>query len=138
MQTFVWDKNFVTGLDTVDQQHHSLVDLFNRLSQSLIDGSDHQDGALEDTFRQLLNYANDHFSEEENMMRHEGVDARHIAQHHLLHERFIEHVASMWQSRNFMSNPAEIFLGFLTSWLGLHILGVDQSMSRQIGLIHDG
>ena len=34
MDAFVLDRNFVTGLDDVDQQHQSLVDLFNELADS--------------------------------------------------------------------------------------------------------
>lgn len=29
MEAFVWDQNFITGLEDVDDQHHALVDLFN-------------------------------------------------------------------------------------------------------------
>ena len=37
-----------------------------------------------------------------------------------------------------MGDPAETFVGFLTAWLGLHILGIDQSLARQINLIRQG
>lgn len=37
-----------------------------------------------------------------------------------------------------MSQPGETLVAFLTSWLGLHILGVDHSLSRQIQLIRGG
>ena len=44
----------------------------------------------------------------------------------------------MWSARSALSNPAEVFLSFLTSWLCLHVLGVDQSLARQIELIKSG
>jgi hemerythrin len=34
MDAFVWDQNFVTGVEDIDDQHHALVDLFNELSQT--------------------------------------------------------------------------------------------------------
>ena len=37
-----------------------------------------------------------------------------------------------------MTDPATTLVGFLTSWLGLHILGIDQSMARQIKSIRQG
>ena len=37
-----------------------------------------------------------------------------------------------------LGDPAETFVGFLTAWLGLHILGIDQSLARQINLIRQG
>jgi hypothetical protein len=32
VDTFIWDRNFITGLSDVDRQHHELVDLFNELN----------------------------------------------------------------------------------------------------------
>jgi hypothetical protein len=35
MEAFVWDQNFITGLEkTWTIQHHALVDLFNELSET--------------------------------------------------------------------------------------------------------
>ena len=34
MDAFVWDQNFITGVEDMDDQHHALVDLFNELSQT--------------------------------------------------------------------------------------------------------
>ena len=36
MKAFEWNRNFVTGLDTVDRQHHRLVDLINEFGESMI------------------------------------------------------------------------------------------------------
>jgi hemerythrin len=44
----------------------------------------------------------------------------------------------MWSLRHTLRQPAETIMGFLTSWLGLHILGVDQAMARQISAMRDG
>jgi hemerythrin len=58
--------------------------------------------------------------------------------HHALHEQFVAQVNTMWGRRADMGDPAETFVGFLTAWLGLHILGIDQSLARQINLIRQG
>src|SRR3990167_9298421 len=58
--------------------------------------------------------------------------------HRQLHQQFSLQVASLWNARGSMSHPSELFIGFLTSWLGLHILGIDQEMSRQILRIRQG
>lgn len=139
MDTFVWDQNFVTGLADVDDQHKGLLDLFNQLSESLFAGdADQPDRVLEATFDRLLAYTEFHFSDEEQLMAAAGVDPRHIRAHEALHRQFVQQVLDMWSRRATMASPAEAFAGFLTSWLGLHILGIDQSLARQIAAIQDG
>jgi hemerythrin len=138
METFVWDQNLVTGLPLVDQQHHALVDLFNELSSSFILVDANREVVLADTFRRLEAYTREHFGDEEALMHAEGVDPRHIAAHHALHAQFVAQVNTMWGRRADMADPAETFVGFLTAWLGLHILGIDQSLARQINLIRQG
>lgn len=135
--TFVWDDNFITDLDAVDGQHHALVDLFNELSGALFHGQDN-DVLLEDIYRRLLAYTEYHFAEEEALMLQHGLDERHMQPHRHLHQQFVEQVALLWRQRKQMADPGTTLVGFLTSWLGLHILGIDQSMARQIGSIRGG
>lgn len=138
METFVWDQNFVTGLPDVDAQHHALVDLFNALSASLFSSSGQREDVLGETFAHLLDYTQEHFSDEELLMRSEGVDPRHIEMHEALHRQFVQQVTALWERRGEQDATAETIVGFLTSWLGLHILGVDQSLARQIEAIRRG
>ncbi|WP_370680083.1 GGDEF domain-containing protein [Comamonas sp. GB3 AK4-5] len=136
--TFVWDDNFITELDTVDTQHHALVDLFNELSAALFRQDSDSEVLLEDIYRRLLAYTEYHFAEEEALMQEHGLDDRHIQPHHHLHQQFVEQVALLWRQRKNMSDPGTTLVGFLTSWLGLHILGIDQSMARQIACVRAG
>lgn len=138
VETFVWDDNFVTGLPEVDRQHHGLVDLFNELNESLFHGSDTSAQTLEAIFDRLLAYAAMHFSDEEALMRQVGLDPRHIDTHHHMHEQFVDQVRGMWASRHTLRQPSETIMGFLTSWLGLHILGIDQAMARQMAAMAAG
>jgi len=142
MQAFVWDENFITGLDDVDEQHHSLVDLFNELNDRLFqiqrESNARRDAELQEVFDRLLSYAEHHFSEEEALMQQVGLDSRHILEHRSGHRQFVEQVRKMWLARHTLKNPSETIVGFLTAWLGLHILGVDQSMARQMAAIGDG
>ena len=138
MDTFVWDQNFVTGMSQIDEQHHKLVDLFNELSNSLFLSDSIQEAVLCDTFVRVIDYTRYHFQDEETLMRIEGVDVRHIEAHHALHEQFVAQVQSMWERRSAMSDLGESLVGFLTTWLSLHILGVDQSLARQIQLVRQG
>ncbi|MBS1189481.1 MAG: diguanylate cyclase [Rhodocyclaceae bacterium] len=138
IETFVWDELFVTGLDTVDQQHRRLVELVNELSTSLIDGESQDDAALRVVIDKLADYADYHFTEEERLMEEVGVDPRHVTHHVATHRKFVEQVATMWNSRHTMSEPTGALLEFLIAWLSFHILGEDQEMAQQIKLIRAG
>lgn len=138
VDTFIWDRNFITGLADVDRQHHELVDLFNELNHSLFRGSDTGTAELEAIFQRLLAYAAMHFADEEALAADAGLDLRHQQPHQHLHKQFVEQVRSMWALRHTLRQPAETIMGFLTAWLGLHILGVDQSMARQLVAIRAG
>lgn len=138
MKTFVWDEHFITGLETVDKQHHHLVDLFNQLGESLMAGNADNDDALQDIFAQVADYAKYHFAEEERLMLEAGIAPQYLDRHRKIHHQFIDQVSAMWKTRSSISNPSEVFLGFLSSWLGYHILGEDQAMARQIALIRKG
>lgn len=136
--SFVWDDHFVTELDAVDEQHHDLVNLFNELSQGLFSKRSDREVVLADTYARLLAYTNHHFQEEEELMAHHQIDDRHVQSHKSMHKQFVEQVIVLWSQRTTMTDPATTLVGFLTSWLGLHILGIDQSMARQIKSIRAG
>ena len=138
MEAFVWDQNFVTGLTQVDEQHQELVNLFNALNDSLFSTDVRRKALLEETYRKVIDYTQHHFRDEEQVMRDTGIDARHLEAHQALHAQFVEQLGAIWSQRATLVEHPETIVGFLTSWLGLHILGVDQSMARQIALIRTG
>jgi hemerythrin len=138
LETLVWDRYFDTGLAEVDRQHRSLVGLFNELHGVLFGGHAVDWPALDQAFQRLVDYAAEHFASEEGLMRKAGVDPRHLELHQQAHREFSQQVGTMWRLRQTLRQPAETIMGFLTSWLGLHIMGVDQQMARQIELIGRG
>lgn len=138
METFVWDEHFTTGLARVDLEHHHLVELINRLGESLIAGNLGAPESLQAIFGELAAYAQHHFAEEERLMAEVGVSPLHSDRHRRHHVGFVDQVSSMWAARDSMANAAETLHGFLRSWLGFHILGEDQAMARQIALIRSG
>ncbi|OFW96880.1 MAG: hypothetical protein A3D94_14375 [Alphaproteobacteria bacterium RIFCSPHIGHO2_12_FULL_66_14] len=137
METFLWDKHFTTGLETVDDQHHKLVDLINRLGDSFI-ASNVSDDGLTAIFTELADYAQYHFADEERLMLESGIDTRHRETHHRHHVEFVDQIGALWNARNSIHNAAETLHGFLCAWLASHILGEDQSMARQIERVRAG
>ncbi len=94
MSAFVWDEAFVTGLSSVDEQHRSLVDLFNELNHSLFGGTETSEQELEALFRRLTDYAQHHFADEEGLMGRANLDSRHIKAHCEEHAQFVTQVNS--------------------------------------------
>lgn len=144
VDAFIWDQHFVTGLRDVDGQHQGLVALFNELSRSLFmaDAEPRKDHKplLDDVFQRLVAYTKHHFTEEEALMGSQGIDSRHLETHRALHRQFVEQAGSMWLARAGSAAAAsgDSITSFLAAWLGLHILGIDQSMARQIQAIQEG
>ena len=99
MQTFVWSEEFYTGIGVIDEQHHDLVDLFNKLSDALIATDESGEAAVHSAFMQLMEYAQHHFALEEALMRSSGVAQRHVTMHLRLHDEFGEQVRAMWSAR---------------------------------------
>ncbi len=138
MESFNWDKNFFTGLDSVDNQHRRLVDLINQFSNLLVQNTIVFDD-IKSTFKEVADYAVYHFTDEEALMRREGIDPRHLEPHKKIHQDFLDEVTLMRESvseDNFDS--AKHLLEFLINWLVYHILGSDQNMARQVAAIQSG
>lgn len=138
MKSFHWDKHFETGLETVDQQHHVLVDLINRFGELLTQADSVPFEEIEAVFVKLVAYTQYHFTEEENMMQSVGLDPRYIDMHKQLHLDFLQEVVTTHEAVLERHETAGRLLKLLTYWLAFHILGTDQSMARQVTAIQAG
>ena len=132
MTTFQWTTEFETGLETVDEQHHRLVDVINRYGDQVAEG--HLDsGMLAPLLKELLDYTRYHFNEEEKLMEDRGLDPRHTDSHRQEHADFIAEVSNLRSGMSFVrSEDLQHLYDFLIHWLAFHILGADQNMARQI------
>lgn len=138
MEAWVWSHSFLTGMSKVDQEHQRLVDLINELGRALFSAATPQPGTLEASFERLVDHTRFHFQEEEQLMQELHVDGRHIELHCSVHQQFIAQLQALWDRRQHTARPKDTLMGFLTSWLGLHIFGIDMALSRQICLIENG
>ncbi|NHA13397.1 GGDEF domain-containing protein [Thioalkalivibrio sp. XN279] len=138
MTAFKWNQNFVTGLGEVDSQHQRLVQLINELGDMLGENQFTQ-ADLESLLGELADYAKHHFSEEETLMARAGIDPRHLQAHEAAHAGFLEEVALLQAGLQGDSAQAAMrLLDYLTHWLAFHILGQDQNMAAQLGMIAAG
>jgi hemerythrin len=138
MESFRWNKYFITGLPEVDKQHRHLVDIINQFGNLLAD-NEVQMQDVDKLFSELADYAAYHFQDEENLMSQSKLDTRHIDHHVLVHKSFLEDVTSLYSgiSQDNIEQASSI-LEFLMHWLAYHILGQDQDMGRQIKAIESG
>lgn len=137
MKSFQWDSNYVTGIDKVDRQHMKLVDTINSLGILLAKPGGARAGELAVVLSELSDYAQFHFSEEEELMRAVGVDPRFVAQQEREHQAFIDETMRLACNKTRLDG-ADGLMKFLVHWLAYHILGSDQSMARQVLLIRQG
>jgi two-component system, NtrC family, sensor kinase len=138
MEAFAWSPLFFTGIESVDAQHHRLVDITNALGDVTLGGSEISEGRLQILFKELTDYAREHFQDEEALMRQCRLDPRHVDAHVRHHHQFVEQLLSMWRARGAMKHPAETIHDFLSAWLAFHILGEDQVMARQMARVKEG
>jgi len=138
MESFHWDKHFITGLSDVDEQHQNLVDIINQFGSQLATNSLAPD-SIEAIFKNLEEYTQYHFREEEELMAKVGIDARHLEAHIRTHNEFLQEVTLMHARISADKiTTAENLFKFLSYWLAYHILGLDQNMARQIKAIESG
>ena len=128
-----WSETLRTGIDIIDRQHRSLVDMVN-LTARRLDG----DAALSaDELRQLVRYlkayAEVHFSTEEALMALCGLPSDYTHGHHHNHMRFLNHVDDMLDDiGDQVLLDGRQLVGFLSDWLRRHILGEDQALAQRL------
>lgn len=136
---FAWADYFETGFGEVDQQHCKLVELINRLGERLASGRQLSGEELDHVLGGLRKYAELHFSTEEQMMLNGGIDRRHFDAHCRAHADFVGQIDTLAGSAATDQRDAlPELLRYVSSWLVLHILGIDMSMARQLRSIAGG
>jgi hemerythrin len=138
LQTFHWDEHFLTGIAAVDEQHRALVDLINDFGRALLDGSLSRGDCLAIVAR-LRDYTEYHFHEEEALMRDRGLYPAAREAHEEAHRAFVVEVERLERELPTMEEEeARALHDYLVHWLGYHILGIDQSMARQLAALAEG
>lgn len=138
MNSFEWNPVFETGITDVDTQHHHLVDVINDFGDLLTE--DHlTSDRIAVIFKELTEYADYHFRDEEILMKNIGLDMRHQESHSEVHSSFLTEVVNLAaESDDDTGAGLKHLLDFLIHWLAYHILGADQNMARQIVAIQSG
>lgn len=131
-----WTDAMVTGIDTVDEQHQRLLEIFNRIALAQTDASHETVRACLD---ELIEYTRYHFREEERLIHHWQVDSKHRTMHLQAHESFRGFLrqAQVFSGEHAPEMTVEL-LAFLAQWLLHHIMGMDRRMAREIHRLQAG
>lgn len=129
-QIFPWNDNFATGIGTIDEQHHKLVDLLNKLALHLAQGSDEL--TLAGVFDDLTDYTVYHFTTEEGIWEQHFGDDVLVHSHHETHQNFVAEVGRLrgLLATHERDQAVEEIISFLTHWLAFHILETDAQMAQ--------
>lgn len=117
-----WKAKYLVDNPVIDKQHRELVNIINELYDAIKDKGDIDYAFI--TYKELMNYTETHFSEEEEILRKANYPdlERHIKTHQKLKAKVIE------LKEHFEEDKKEICLEtflFLKSWITDHILAED-------------
>lgn len=124
MEFMPWNDDFITGIDEIDHQHRTLVDMTNALYETINDLDD-QAPPLSVTLERLLNYTENHFALEERLFEELGYPESQA--HKAEHDKFSGQVRGLLERYQTGEQVSEQTLSLLKHWLSHHILKVDKA-----------
>lgn len=136
---FQWNTRFAIGEATVDQEHEQLFAMLGKIADDIAGGNENFD-ELDAALDSLLDYANKHFVDEEEIMLQYKVDPRHVKMQQMAHKSFFYDLARI-RNRTSDLSIAQHFdrlVSFVTSWLVFHTLRTDQELGVQLREIKAG
>jgi len=119
-----WSPKYTVNHPVMDEHHHSLFKLIDRLSEAIIEKKEKE--VIGETLSSLIDYTKMHFAAEEHLMRQANFPG--LPQHKEAHDRLVAQVQE-YQRRYKEGDStvtAEITQFLMTDWLVKHILGMDE------------
>ncbi|MDH4216656.1 MAG: bacteriohemerythrin [Gallionella sp.] len=119
-----WSPRYSVNHPVMDEHHHSLFKLIDRLSEAIMEKKENE--LIGETLNMLIDYTKMHFVAEEHLMRQANYPGH--PQHKEAHDKLVAQVQDY--QRRFQgcdsSVTAEIAQFLMTDWLVKHILGMDE------------
>ena len=118
-----WGSKYCLGLEEIDAQHKSLVDIINNTWQAIIDRADRD--TTQHLLGQLEMYTLAHFAAEETFMR--VTNFPQFDAHKYEHQQFVARIVC--EKNNFLADGKLTLdlMYFLKDWLIDHILCSDKA-----------
>ena len=124
-----WDKTLSVDVPEIDEDDRRLVDLFNILNHSVVEGDATE--YIEAVMEELISCTVWHFRHEERLMLKYGYEG--FMGHKSEHEDLIASAKALQQKLLLESKPVlSEDLQFLEHWLTGHILGTDKDLGAYL------
>lgn len=135
-EIFPWNRNFETGIASIDQQHKVLVEIVNRLARHF--ASNLSDSCCNGILDELLDYAEFHFEAEEQIWHYAFSDSQQTRDHSDDHQLFIANIRELYSRQVPQNEVLTQLLKYLTRWLAFHILDSDRKMALALQAFEGG
>lgn len=130
MQGIQWQDRFRIGVDLVDEAHHKLFDIVQKIMELYVERHEGR-FACEEGIKYFKAYALRHFAEEEAYMR--GIGYSGYLVHKRLHDRMRRETLPTLErelyATNFSTEAVQRFLGVCVGWLTGHIMIEDRAIT---------
>ena len=129
MSHIALDDTLRTGIELIDDQHASLIEIYNLLDDAYHSGSANR--KMGEILARLLRYAQMHFEAEEELMRrfdYEGLE-EHAAEHAELVDQLRRFVLRFTKKEERISTE---MLAFVSNWITHHIQESDGRFAPMI------
>ncbi len=124
-QRVIWDESYSVGIPEIDDQHKLLFGLYNDL---LVAYQAKDNSVVASAFEKLVNYLDEHFSDEEKFLR---LDNEIYRKHRRLHFDFVKYVLRETNGGKELDS-LESLLDFLSAWLIEHVQTIDKSHFQEL------
>lgn len=123
MALFEWQDKYSIKVKSMDQQHLKIVEMINELYRALLSSKPRD--ILGETLDRMIDYAVEHFHDEEEMMRRHEYSW--LDSHRASHEAFVDKVLAYRKQfeAGTLALSTEI-TNFLKDWLVSHIMNDDR------------
>ena len=130
MQQIEWQEKFGIGVEIIDQAHHNLFSIVQKITDLYVER--HEDTfAWVEGIKYFKAYTFKHFAEEEAYMREIGYPGYQA--HKRLHDRMkwktLPELEQILNASNFSTEAVQRFIGVCTGWLTGHIIIEDQAIT---------
>jgi hemerythrin len=122
---FAWSDAMSVGINEIDEQHKTLVDILNRLFHAVVQRESNE--ITIEILDTLVDYTKTHFGLEEKLLLDAGYNPTEFAAHQREHRAFIEKI-SLAANKHLVEGKSVSFeiINFLKHWLQDHILVTDK------------
>ncbi|NBH84985.1 bacteriohemerythrin [bacterium C-53] len=124
-------EEYLTGIELIDEEHTHLFELAESAYQLLQEEFLHDKyDQLSDIFRELQDYTEKHFSDEEEYMK--SIDYPALFIQRAQHKQFVQKLEEINEAGFEEEQDGKIqeILTFLTDWLYNHILKMDKLIAE--------